>query len=125
MTASELFFDTWAWIEIFQGSPNAEALWEQARTQRVRTSILSLAEVSAYYAGVATAQERENALAFIESHSKIQNVTPDHARLAGLVRAELRKNATRASLIDALILAAAREAGATLVSGDRAFADRG
>lgn len=126
MTGSEFFFDTWAWVEILNGTRagrRARSLLRKAGG-RVSTSVLTIAEVAAKYAPLSSAAAVDRAVATVASRSRIQPVTETQARRAGPLRAELRRVKPGAGLVDALILAAAEQIGAKLVTGNGAFAGR-
>ena len=124
MTANpdDVFFDTWAWWEIIANTVRGRRL--QARyvakgDVRVHTSVLTLAEIAAKF-GEADVRGPK-ALALIEARAKVHPVGRDVAVGGGFLRAQLRVGNQHAGIVDAMILASARQARATLISGDPAF----
>lgn len=123
MTGTSVFFDTWAWVEVLRNTRDGKAL--AARYLRpsdppIWTSMISLAELSALLHPHGQ-DVVEQSLNLVESRSRIHPITTDHVRHAGALRAMLGKSAPRASLADALILAAAKDVSIPLISGDSAF----
>ncbi|MBI4214445.1 PIN domain-containing protein [archaeon] len=110
-------FDSFAWLEFFEGSKRGEAV---KRLLRDKTKIYT---TSANYYEVFYRMEqkkgpfaRERAMHFIESSSKIVPIDTEIAAHA----AELRLS-EKLSAIDAFTLVAARQVGARLVTGDEDF----
>ncbi|MBI2078896.1 MAG: PIN domain-containing protein [Euryarchaeota archaeon] len=124
MTANpgDVFFDTWAWWEIIANTARGRRL--QARyvargDVRVHTSVLTLAEIAAKF-GEADVRGPK-ALALIEARARVHPVGRDLAIAGGFLRSQLRVGNQHAGIVDAMILASARHAGAVLISGDPAF----
>lgn len=120
-------FDAWAWMEVLMGSQAGAALRANYLDDEgvdVFTVDITLAEVSARLG-----RDGKEVLVpgvldeIISASTGILAVSRDDALLAGLLRRELRARTKRdASLVDAVVLSAARNRGARLVSGDRAYA---
>lgn len=128
MNASEeVLFDTWAWWEVLHETPKGRQLWKRYGGHlpiRIRTSVLTLAELLAKLVEVGYPRPPEEALAFVETRTRVEPVSEEQARKAGPLRRELRLKSPKAGLVDALILAAAQGAGLALISGDRAYVGR-
>lgn len=122
MTASDVVFDTWAWLEVLQGTRKGAALQGRflART-KVHTSAYAVAELAAKLADAGLAARAGPCLARLASAGRIVPVTEEIALQAGLLRSELRRKVADASLADAVMLATARSLGLPLVSSDSAF----
>jgi len=124
VTASKVLFDTWAWWEILQGSPDGAAIRQRyldATGVQVLTAAISLGELSAKLSSEGAPDSVPLAINSIRHASLIVDLTGELAVEAGLLRTRLRKRARSASLADGIILATARQQGAKLISIDRAF----
>jgi predicted nucleic acid-binding protein len=120
-----VLFDTWAWLEVLRGSAVGARLRNDYLDDEgvvVLTADISLAEASARLAAAGRDDLAPIAVdTIIDSSSAVVAIDRDDAVLAGPLRAELRRTAKDASLADAILLAMARNRGATLVSCDAAF----
>ncbi|HLE46879.1 MAG TPA: PIN domain-containing protein [Candidatus Thermoplasmatota archaeon] len=124
MTGSDVFFDSWAWWEVLAGTKKGRSLWAKyasAGGGRIHSSVLTIAEIASKLARTGHPANIEAMVGVVEGESSLHQVTIAHARAAGALHVDLRRRAPEASLADALILAAARSEGLTLVSGDAAF----
>ncbi len=118
-------FDTWAWWEALLGTPAGAKLTQkylEAPEVRVLTVDLAMAEISSRMARQGLDAETKPALNAVEAASEVIPISRAAAGAAGPLVVELRKADRSASLADAIMLAAAREQGAKLVSGDACFA---
>ncbi|MHB8605120.1 MAG: PIN domain-containing protein [Thermoplasmatota archaeon] len=125
MTLDGVVLDTWAWWEILHGTALGKRFSERYLEHpdiQALTLDVSLAEISAKLARSDAAEHIERCLEAMESTSRLVGVTGAIARAAGPLIVELRKTDRNASLVDAIVLAAARERGARLVSNDACFA---
>ena len=125
MTASNVVFDTWAWWEVFGATPAGRRLarkYVENPRVRIHTSILGLAELSAKFLAEGQPSRTAGAFNHVESRGRVIPITRAVAEAAGPLRAHLRRTDRDASLVDALVLAAARDLGYVLVSADPAFA---
>jgi tRNA(fMet)-specific endonuclease VapC len=119
-----VLLDSWAWWEILEETPVGIALAERylvPRRIRVLSVDYTLAEIAAKLARINRAEDVERALDAIAS-VEILPITVDVATLAARLQVELRQENGHASVGDAVILAAARLLGATLISGDPCYA---
>jgi predicted nucleic acid-binding protein len=118
-------FDAWAWWETLLGTPAGAKLMQkylEGPEFRVLTVDVALAEISSKMARNGVPEETAPALNAVEAGSEVIPISRAAAEAAGPLVVELRKTDRGASLMDAIMLASAREQGAKLVSGDRAFA---
>lgn len=118
-------FDAWAWWETLLGTPAGVKLTQkylEGPEFRVLTVDVALAEISSKMARGGVPEETEPALHAVEAASEVIPISRAAAEAAGPLVVELRKTDRGASLTDAIMLAAAREQGAKLVSADGCFA---
>lgn len=120
MTGSDVFFDTWAWWEVLHETKTGHRLWRTYAT-RVHTSVLTLSELSSKLGRMGHTHRAAKVLEHVAAESTIHPVTADDARAAGPLHVELRTRDPDAGLLDALILAGARQRNLPLISADAAF----
>jgi predicted nucleic acid-binding protein len=119
-----MVLDTWAWWEILRASPVGETLQQNYLDRggtRVFTSSITLGEISAKMTSEGRKGDVTLVVASIRKESEIVDVSPEIAVSAGILRQDLRKVDSKASLADAIILSTARSLDAVLVSADPAF----
>lgn len=124
--STDIFYDSWAWIEVYSGTRQGAQLDRRYGQDRakIHTSLWAVAEVGAkthLESGDATAR------AVIEriqlDAAEVHPVTIDDVRSAASLRTELRaRSGKTASLGDAVILSQARRLKLVLISGDPGFA---
>lgn len=122
-----VLLDSWAWWEILEESSAGVGLAERylvPRRIRVLSVDYALAEVAAKLARINRVQDIEAALDAMAS-VEVLPITVAVAALAATLQVELRRKNGQASVGDAVMLAAARLAGATLISGDPCYAGLG
>jgi predicted nucleic acid-binding protein len=120
---TDVFFDTWAWLEILHETTKGIQLRRRylGEGRRVHASPLSLAEISARLSVQSAEDKIEATLALIERQAHMCPIATAVARAAGPLRTKMRRRHPKASLVDALILASARHLGVPLISGDEDF----
>lgn len=108
--------DSWAWIEIFRGTPTGRALQERYENSEKIISTINLHEVYRKFL------VDDQALAVFARNSMLAaaKVFPVSAELA-LRAAELRKKYPKFSMADSIVAATAEENKAILVTGDGDF----
>lgn len=124
MTASDVLFDTWAWWELFGGTPLGRRLrkrYLRARAVSVHTSAITCGELTAKLVRLGQESRVQEVMATLRMRSRLHDVTPEIAEEAGRLRAVLRRAEPDAGLADAIILATARSIGALVISDDSAF----
>lgn len=127
MTASEVFFDSWAWWEVLHETPKGKALstkYGPGSSYRVHTSVLSVAELGSKLLRRGDDTRARRMVTMIEGDSQLHPVNQVDAQSAARLHPELKKKHDRAGIADALILCAAQRLGHILISGDRAFQGR-
>lgn len=125
MTASKVLFDTWAWWEVLQGSPQGTVLrrrYLDAPGVQVPTAAISLGEFAAKLSSEGASDLVPLTIHRVRHASVIVDLTAELAVEAGLLRTRLRKRGKSASLADGIVLATARQNEARLISVYRAFA---
>lgn len=113
-------FDTWAWVEYFQGSPEGAMLRPLIEKREVATCILSFAELSDLHARAAR-PGLEDRLLFIASRGPVHEVSHTAATRAGATKWSQRRNGHALGLGDAVIYEVAREHGLEIITGDPGF----
>ncbi len=127
MTGYRVLLDTWAWWEILRGSSKGADLQKsylEPEGTRVFTSSITLGEIAAKMASEGQRGDIPLVVASIRRESEIVDVSPEIAVSAGVLRQDLRKTDSQASLADAIVLSTARDLEAILISADPAFADQ-
>lgn len=117
---TEYLLDTWAWIEYYEGSEIGELVDEKLENSHCYTSIVSLAELSDNFHNKdkVTNYRWEHVRKFIATNSDLIQITKDIAGEAGKIKAEEREEKPGFGLMDALILATAKENDLKLLTGD-------
>jgi predicted nucleic acid-binding protein len=121
---SDVLFDTWAWWEVLSGTATGRRLahrFLRLPVGLVHTSALTLGELAAKLAREGGGDRIDSMETAIRAASRLHDVTVAIAVEGGRLREALRRNEPNASLADGIILATARDAGARLLSADRAF----
>lgn len=117
----EFVLDSQAWIEYFQGSAQGQRVRTILEQKNSLTPTAVIAELSNFFVRKEVTGWN-NALSVIQSKTIIANLNVRIAEQAGALKFEIRnKFKNNFSLIDAMILATAREHNARVVTGDRHF----
>ncbi len=114
-----MLLDTWAWVELFSGSPKGRALRRRLDGLSLFVSVLSLAELAAW----CTRNGRESAgyLKAVKRAASVVHLDEETAEDAGNALPELRKRAPGIGMIDALLYAQAVGFGIPFLTGDPHF----
>ena len=114
-------FDTFAWIEYFNGSESGKKVSEiiESEENDIFSSVIAIAEVSS----ILKRNEKDAELGYkrIIDISKIYFINSELAKEAGILHAEIRKKIKDFGLADAIVLATARKLSAKIVTGDPHF----
>ncbi|MHB8585991.1 MAG: PIN domain-containing protein [Thermoplasmatota archaeon] len=119
--------DTTAWFEVFAENPAGRKLSTEFLDKpnvKVLTPSLALAEMSAKLARRGLADRIAVTLSAMDSGSEVVHLSTTAAMACGPLLVELRKADENASLVDAIMLATARDQDAKLISNDPAFKDQ-
>jgi len=114
-----LLIDTYAWIEFFNGTEKGAKVKEILKNNACFTSAICLAELSEWI-------ERErldgkDKLNAVKSLSSIIGLDEETLLLAGILKVEKRKRVKGFGLLDAIVLATAKQYGLKIVTGDKHF----
>lgn len=121
-----ILVDTYAWIELFQGSPwgqKALACMEQGVPLAV--SVLTLYELQYRLGALYGDGKTATLLKTILSHAEAIPVDMHIAVAAGTIKSMQKKKGSAMGAVDCLILATARSRGLKILSGDYHFAGIG
>ncbi|HKS59154.1 MAG TPA: PIN domain-containing protein [Thermoplasmata archaeon] len=124
MTESDVLLDSWAWWEIFHDTKVGRAinrLYLESGKFHVHSSALSAGEIAAKLSAMGRGQSTLAVEESIRRFSQVHDVNLTLAVRGGQLRALLRAAEPDASLADGIVLATARDAGAGILSNDRAF----
>ena len=114
-------FDTFAWIEYFNGSESGKKVSEiiESEENDIFSSIITTAEVSS----ILKRNEKDVELGYktIIDLSKIYFINSELAKEAGILHAETKKKIKDFGLADTFVLLTARKLGAKIVTGDPHF----
>ena len=114
-----MLIDTYAWIEFFNGTEKGAKVKEILKNNACFTSAICLAELSEWI-------ERErldgkDKLNAVKSLSSIIGLDEETLLLAGILKVEKRKRVKGFGLLDAIVLATAKQYGLKIVTGDKHF----
>jgi len=124
LTSERVLLDAWAWWEILHDTATGRRLsqrYVESVESQVITVDLALAEISTKMARLGRPEKIAVCLGNMEAASEVTPITRDVAEAAGPLLVELRTVDHEASMADAVMLAAARTVGATLISADPAY----
>lgn len=118
---TRLLIDAYSWIEYLEGSETGEQVLKQieSRANRCYTSSVTVAEVVSKH--LRRSKPVQPALEAINALSSIVDVTSRIAVESGRIHAEQRNKVTDFGMIDAVVLATAREKKAWVLTGDPHF----
>ncbi len=117
----EYLLDTYAWVEYFIGSDEGKIVEKLIKSEKIYTSIISIAELSDKYYREGLTDEWEGRYKFIVSKSNIILCTMEIAKNAGPRKWELRKTIKKVGLADAIIIETAFQKELIVISGDPHF----
>ena len=115
----KFLIDSSAWIEYLEGSFEGE----KVRNFLMKDDIYSLNLIIAEVVSKVKRNNRDFNLAYkiISSNSKIIQITPDIAKDAGVLHADMKKKTRNFGMVDSIILIAARKLNAKVLTGDKHF----
>ncbi len=117
----EYLLDTYAWIEYFIGSEKGSVVKHLIQSEKIHTSIISIAELSDKYYRDNLMHEWKDRYKFIINNSNITRLTMQIAKEAGPRKWKLRDDQEEIGLADAIIIETAHQNGLKVVSGDPHF----
>jgi len=118
---TEYLLDTYAWIEYFIGSNEGKIVKTLIESEKIHTSIITIAELSDKYYRAGLTDEWGDRYKFIISKSNIIRLTLEIAKNAGPRKWKLRETIEKIGLADAIIIETAFQKGLIVVSGDPHF----
>ena len=124
LPTDRIVLDSWAWWEVLHDSPAGRRIsrnYLESPGVLALTVDLALAEVSAKLARIGRLDLIPRSIETMEAMSEVLPITQEIAEATGPLQLHLRGRDPHASLADAVMLAAARSAGATLVSEDACY----
>lgn len=117
-----MFFDTWAWVEYFEGSSVGEHVRELLEGEPiVYTSPMVLAEIRSKYERLIDADDARARVDYILENAAVIEHNEQVGREAGRLHSELKQEDPGFGMADAFILAAARSRGIQVLTGDPHF----
>jgi len=115
----KIVLDAYAWIEYLDGTEEGVKVKEMLENNECYTLSLNLAEVVSK--AKRTGRDVDVVYKAITSNSVVLTLNVDLAKDGGLLHAEIYKKIKDMGLADCLLLQAAREINAKVVTGDRHF----
>ena len=113
--------DAHAWIEYFLGSVKGNEVKKilESEENEIFTSVITVAEV----VSVTKRENRDAEQKYMDiiNLSKLFFISPEMAKEAGILHAEIRKKVKDFGLADAIVLLTARKLSAKIVTGDPHF----
>ena len=118
---TKYLLDSFAWIEYFEGSDQGEKV--EKIILNPDNEVLTCAAMVAEVVSKAKRSKKDDDLAFMamETLSKIVEIDAELAKLAGSIHAAMKKKFKDFGMMDALLLAAAQQTSAKIVTGDSHF----
>mgnify|MGYP001580805479 CR=1 FL=1 len=117
----KIVFDTFAWVEYFNGSEIGVKVKQMLELQEneIFTSIMTIAEL----ASALKRDDRDVEISYkiVKDLSKIYFIDLELAKEAGILHVEMRKKLKDFGMIDCLILLTARKLSAKILTGDPHF----
>jgi predicted nucleic acid-binding protein len=113
-----LLIDSFAWVEFFNGTEKGTIVRRLLDENACFTSAICLAELSEWIEKEKLDKAR---LLDVKSLSSIIPLDNDTLELAGVIKVSKRHSAKNFGLIDAIVLATAKQFGLKIVTGDKHF----
>lgn len=115
-----LVFDTYAWVEYFEGSPQGKKVNDFLENRDITaiTPSIVLAELSDSHHRGRVRTSWAEIVKFITLNTHLQDITPEIAFQAGKIKNELRKKQPAFGIIDGAVYATALLLHGHLVTGD-------
>ena len=117
----KIVFDTYAWIEYFEGSKKGEIAKEYLENSEVLTPVVVLLELS--YKFEKEGGDFKKHLNFIKLNSKIVGFNDDFVLSFGKIYNKMKKKIRDFGLADAIVLNTAEIYNANVLTGDKHFSN--
>ena len=114
-----MLLDTYAWIELFNGTSRGLKVKEVIANNPCFTSAISIAELSEWVEK--SKLNRQKIFHIVKNLSTIIEVNQEQLETSGILKIEKRKNFKDFGLIDAIILATAKQYNLPIITGDKHF----
>ena len=114
-----VFVDAYAWIEYLEGSASGSKVRQIIQENEILSLSLTIAEVVSRVKR--KGYDTDVAYESIIANSRVINISPEISKVGGLFHAEIRKKIKNFGLVDALLLAAARDMKTHILTGDHHF----
>lgn len=124
---SGYLLDTWALVEFYEGTEIGERIYSLIEGEEsVFTPIVSIAELSDNYhnGNFKTDHNWKQIERYIEANTQIINLNSNIGSEAGKIKAQERQEKPQFGLMDALILATAKQNNLVLLTGDPHLTDK-
>lgn len=116
----KFIIDSYAWIEYLDGSSLGEKVKKIIEGNNELFS-LNLTILEVISRTKRKKMDFESAYQLIISISKIAEITPELAKKAGIIHAEIREKIKDFGLVDSLLIILARKLNAKILTGDEHF----
>ena len=116
-----MLLDTYAWIEFFIGSEKGNVVNKILKNNICYTSAISIAEISEWVER--GNYDRKKIFSDVESFSTIIDLDGSILESAGIIKVKKRQKIKDFGMVDAIILATAKQHDMQIVTGDRHFKD--
>ncbi|MBI4044624.1 MAG: PIN domain-containing protein [Candidatus Diapherotrites archaeon] len=114
-----MILDTYAWIELFNGTTKGKKVKELIALNQCFTSAISIAELSEWVEKEKL--DRKQVFHTVKNLSTLIEISQDDLELAGILKTEKRKTVKDFGMIDSIILATAKNYKLKIVTGDKHF----
>lgn len=114
-----MLLDTYSWVEYFEGTSKGKTVEEVLEKESCFTSAISLAELSAVIERKKL--DRSKVIPLVKKMSVVLELEHDTLELAGILKFKKRKSVKDFGLVDAIILATAKQYGLKILTGDQHF----
>lgn len=114
-----MLLDTFAWIEFFNGTEKGLKVKQLLKENACFTSAICLAELSEWIER--NGLDRKEKMNAVKKLSSIIGLDEQTLELAGLLKVKKRKTVKGFGMLDAIILATAKQYKLKIVTGDKHF----
>ena len=114
-----MLLDTFAWIEFFNGTEKGAKVKQLLKENACFTSAICLAELSEWIER--NGLDRKEKMNAVKKLSSIIGLDEQTLELAGLLKVKKRKTVKGFGMLDAIILATAKQYKLKIVTGDKHF----
>ena len=116
-----MLMDTYAWVELFQGTRKGKKVEKLLLKESCCTSVLSLAEITEW--ALKNGKQPHDYLKRMVYTSTLIDITENISRLAGKINFENKRKIKNWGMVDSILLATARIYGLKILTGDKHFGE--